>query len=115
MAVATGGLLVLALLVGATPLLITHELSRTSHALNGTLEQLGATEEVEVSLLLHDRERQLLEATGAPEHAQRAQRALEELRSWLARLPVEGTTAQRTAALGTLHRAVEDYLAHAGE
>ena len=96
--VASGALLALALVVSAAPVLITRELGRNADELTRTLEGLGATEEVEVALLLHERERRLLQATGDPEHERRARQALTELQRWHTRLPDANTSAQHSAS-----------------
>ncbi len=103
-------LLALALLVSAAPLLVTRQLTQISDGLGQTLDVLGTTEEVEVSTLLHERERGLWLATGRPENERLAAHALSELQRWLAQLPREGATAQQTRALQALHASARRYV-----
>ena len=103
-------LLTLALLVSAAPLLVTRQLSQISAGLGQTLDVLGTTEEVEVSALLHERERGLFVATGRPENARLADHALSELQRWLAQLPAQGATPQQTRAIQALRASARHYV-----
>ncbi|HEX8825380.1 MAG TPA: HAMP domain-containing sensor histidine kinase [Archangium sp.] len=72
-------------------------------------ESVRAAEELEVALLLHSRERRLLEVTGEPEHARAMQEAEAQAHFWLqqARAHVGGTL--EAELLEEVNREVEAY------
>jgi signal transduction histidine kinase len=102
--------------IGAAASLIgtTTALRRGTEVLAEAIESVRATEELEVSLLLHARERRLLETTSQPEHARAMNQAAEGASRWLEVAEVHVTTEQERALMGAVRRATQSYLAAAG-
>jgi signal transduction histidine kinase len=69
-----------------------------------------AAEELEVALLLHSRERRLLDLTGQPVHAEAMKAAEEQLRQWLAQARQYQGSTDEASLLSQLEAEVAAYL-----
>jgi signal transduction histidine kinase len=79
----SGAILVLALTVSAALITITTRMERNTHQVLQALKSVHAAEEIEIALLLHNRERRLLALTAEEGHASNMREAQEQLRHWL--------------------------------
>ena len=108
---------VLALLgLGAAASLIgtTTALRRCTEQLAAAIESVRATEELEVSLLLHARERRLLETTSEPQHGRAMQEATEAASRWLHVVDAHISSEQERVLVREVQQATQAYLAVSG-
>jgi signal transduction histidine kinase len=92
----------------------TTALRRGTEQLAQAIESIRATEELEVSLLIHARERRLLETTSAPQHAQAMKRAAEDASQWLEVADAHISSEAERKLVGEVRQATRAYLAVAG-
>ncbi len=108
---------VLALLgIGAAASLIgtTTALRRGTELLAQAIESVRATEELEVNLLLHARERRLLGATSERQHAHAMEEAAKAAAQWLKVVDAHISSEQERALVEEVRRATQAYLSSAG-
>jgi signal transduction histidine kinase len=108
-----GSAILLALLVlsAAVALMgITTHMERGSGRLWQASESVRAAEELEVALLLHSRERRLLEVTGQSIHAEAMRTAEEQLRQWLEQAQQHLGSTEESSLLSQLEAELSAYL-----
>ncbi|WP_037584479.1 HAMP domain-containing sensor histidine kinase [Stigmatella aurantiaca] len=110
-----GVLLVLASLIAAALIIITSRMERNNGQLWQAVESVRAVEQLEIALLLHNREQRLLALTGHPAHAQAMQRAEEELHYWLKQAGVFVGSPAEMVIVNEVTAGVENYLRRAAE
>jgi signal transduction histidine kinase len=105
---------VVTLVTAGALMAITTWMGRDSEHLWQAGESVRAAEELEIALLLHGRERRLLEVTGEAEHARAMQQAEQQARFWLRQAHDHVGGAPEAELLEEVRRKVEAYLSTLG-
>lgn len=109
--IVAGAILVLALTVSAALITITTRMERNTHRVFQALESVHAAEEIEISLLVHNRERRLLALTKDESHARLMRDAHEQLQHWLSAAGGFVGTPEEASILRELTEDTTEYLA----
>ncbi|WP_225408337.1 HAMP domain-containing sensor histidine kinase [Stigmatella hybrida] len=110
-----GILLVLASLIAAALMVITSRMEQNNGQLWQAVESVRAVEQLEIALLLHNREQRMLALTGALKHAQAMQKAEEDLQYWLKQSHAFVGSPAETVIVNEVTAAVELYLRRSAE
>jgi len=111
----TGAMLVLALTVSVALIKITTRMEQNTHHILQALKSVHAAEEIEIALLLHNRERRLLALTPEEGHASDMQQAQEQLRYWLSEAGGFVGSPGEESILRKLTEDTQEYLARVEE
>ncbi|WP_224372697.1 sensor histidine kinase [Hyalangium versicolor] len=106
-----GAILLLALAISTALVTITKRMERDSLQLGQTVESVRAAEEIEIALLLHSHEQQLLELTGDAIHATVMSDAEKNLQHWLTEARKFIGSSEEASILQELTRNSTEYLA----
>jgi signal transduction histidine kinase len=106
-----GGILVLALTVCTALITVTTHMERNTQRVVQALESVRAAEEIEIALLVHNRERRLLALTGEESHAAAMREALEQLQDWLRKADSFVGSPEEATILQKLEEDTTEYLA----
>ncbi|HVG64312.1 MAG TPA: HAMP domain-containing sensor histidine kinase [Hyalangium sp.] len=107
----TGGGLLLALTVAAALMAITTRMNQNTQRIVLAVESVRAAEEIEIALLVHNRERRLLALTGEESHAAAMRDALEQLQDWLHKAENFVGSSEERAIILKLTEDTQEYLA----
>ncbi|SEU38941.1 HAMP domain-containing sensor histidine kinase [Stigmatella erecta] len=110
-----GILLVLASLIAAALMVITSRMEQNNVQLWQAVESVRAVEQLEIALLLHNREQRMLALTGDPKHAEAMQEAEEELHYWLKQSRAFVGSPAETVIVNEVTASVELYLRRSAE
>jgi signal transduction histidine kinase len=111
LSVVAGGSLILALTVSAALIAITTHMEQNTQRVVLVVESVRAAEEIEIALLVHNRERRLLALTGEERHAAAMRDALEQLQDWLHRAGGSVGSPEEAAVVQKLKEDTQEYLA----
>lgn len=106
-----GGGLLLALTVAAALVTITTHMEQNTQRVLIAVESVRAAEEIEIALLVHNRERRLLAVTGEESHAMAMRDALAQLQDWLHKAKSFVGSPEEAAIFQQLTENTQEYLA----
>jgi signal transduction histidine kinase len=110
-----GATLVLALMAAGALVTITSRMEKNSALLWQAVESVRAAEELEITLLLHNRERRLLGSTGEERHAVAMREKEQGLRKWLSEAKRLVGSPEEAAILQELTESTTQYLARTAQ